>query len=153
MRRLPGMMRPCWVVGVVSVLVWAVVGGMGGCREPRPPMVPVSGKVTYENGDLIPANRLELRFLTPEDLVRQKNYPPFAVAVVDTRNGQFSDVTTWEHADGVIEGEHQVEPIRVGDEADPGGFRPKEYRGNRIWPNPVRVSPQNSEFHFTIPRD
>jgi len=150
MRRMGGLTW-MWAVG------WSWVGMgillLGGCRESRPPMIPVSGKVTYENGDLAPANRMELRFLTPEHLVREKHYPPAAVARVDTRNGEFSEATTWEHGDGVIEGEHEVELIRVGDEADPGAFRPKEYRGKQIWPNPVRVSPESREFHFTIPRD
>lgn len=116
-------------------------------------MVSVSGKVTYEDGQLIPANRMELRFLTPEHLVREKHYPPAAVARVDTRNGEFSEATTWEYGDGVMVGEHEVMLIRVGDEADPGDFRPKEYRGERIWPNPVQVGPEHCQFHFTIPRD
>lgn len=147
--RLPRLFSGGWVWVIGALGIW----GSPGCREPRLPTIPVAGKVTYENGDLIPANRLELRFLTPETLVRQKNYPPFAVAVVDTRNGQFSEATTWEYGDGVIEGEHEVELIRVGDETDPGSFRSKQYRSHRIWPNPVRVSPENREFHFTIPRD
>lgn len=116
-------------------------------------MVPVSGKVTYEDGSLIPANRMELQFLTPESLARDKKYPRVAVAQVNTRDGTFSEATTWEHGDGLIEGELEVVLIRVGDETDPGAFQPKEYRGDRIWPNPVRVSAENRQFHFTIPRD
>ena len=142
-----------WIFTAGWLLAYGGLMATLGCKESRPPTIPVSGKVTYENGDLVPSNRLGLRFLTPANWVREKNYPPAAVAIVDTRNGEFSEATTWEHGDGVIEGEHEIELIRVGDEAEPGGFRPKEYRGDRIWPNPVRVSPQNNVFHFTIPRD
>ncbi len=125
---------------------------LAGCARDRPETIPVSGKVTYEDGSLVPANRMELRFLAQPEVVRAKDYPPAATARVDTRDGTFSEMTTWMHGDGVIPGEYEVEVVRYGSEEEPGGIKAVRYRGDRVWPNSVTVSAESNTFHVTIPR-
>jgi hypothetical protein len=138
---------------VTAIAVLAVAGAASGCRKGyQAPTIHVSGKVTYEDGSLVPANRMVVSFLTPQKLI-EENYPPAATGQVDTRDGTFSELTTWEAGDGVIAGPHEVEVVRFGDEKDPGGIKAIDYRGGRVWPNKVEVTPEKTEFHITIPRD
>lgn len=137
-----------------AALLAAAAAVVPGCEKPRLPTVPVSGRVTYEDGSPVPANSMELRLLTPQKLVDEEKYPHAATARIDIRNGAFSAATTWEHGDGVIPGEHEVEVVRFGDEKEPGEVRAKEYRGDRIYPSKVTVSAdRDNVFHITIPRD
>ncbi len=135
------------------MLLVAASLGLGCGRSSRLPTIPVSGKVTYEDGSPVPANSIELQFLTPQKLVEQKNFPHAAVARVNTRDGTFSEMTTWQHGDGAIAGEHVVVVSRAGDERDPGAVVPREYRGDRVHPNKVFVAPDENVFHITIPKD
>ena len=136
--------------GIVAIMA---AGTLCGCRKAeQPPTIPVSGKITYEDGSLVPANQIELRFLaTQPDLYREKDYPTAATARVDTRDGTFKEMTTWQHGDGVIAGQYDVEVVRYGDEDNPGGFEANSYRGERVWPSKVTVAPDKTEFHITIP--
>jgi hypothetical protein len=142
-----------WQYVVTAIAGLVIAGAASGCSKGyQAPTIHISGKVTYEDGSLVPANRMVVNFLTPQKLV-QENYPPAATGRVDTRDGKFAELTTWEAGDGVIAGPHEVEVIRFGDEKDPGGVKSIEYRGERVWPNKVEVTPDKTEFHITIPRD
>ena len=136
----------------IAALLVAV--SAGGCkRSAQAPMIAVSGKVTYEDGSLVPANQLELRFRTTQpELFQEKDYPATATARVDTRDGTFREMTTWQHGDGVIAGEYEVEVTRHGNEQDPGGFEAEMYRGDRVWPSKVTVAPDKTEFEIAIPK-
>ena len=141
--------QPRTLAGIVAILV--ALAACGCKKVAEAPTIAVSGKVTYEDGSLVPANQIELRFLTQPELVQEKDYPTAATARVDTRDGTFREMTTWQHGDGVIAGQYDVEVIRYGDEDDPGGFEAKSYRGERVWPSKVTV-PDKTEFHITIPK-
>jgi hypothetical protein len=137
----------------LSVAALAALAACGCRKVAQAPTIPVSGKVTYEDGSLVPANQMELKFVTTQpELYSQKDYPLAATARVDTRDGTFQEMTTWEHGDGVIAGEYDVEVLRYGDEKNPGGYEAKVYRGEQVWPSRVTVAPDKREFHITIPR-
>ena len=138
------------LAGLVAILV--ALAPCGCKRVAQAPTIPVSGKVTYEDGSLVPANQIELRFLTQPELAQEKDYPAAATARVDTRDGTFKEMTTWQHGDGVIAGQYAVEAIRYGDEENPGGYEARSYRGERVWPAKVTVAPDKTEFHITIPK-
>lgn len=146
-------MRSRWTTAAALAAGAALFSGCG--KPERLPTIPVSGKVTYEDGSLVPANGMELRLLTPQKLI-DEGYPVAATARIDTRDGKFTEATTWEHGDGVMAGEHEVEVVRTGDEKDPGGIQAKAYRGDRVWPKKVSVDPDKPDshvIHITIPRD
>jgi hypothetical protein len=83
------------------VLVLAVAGGC------KPSCVPVSGKVTYDDGTLIPADKIKLFFQDnrPED---PKVHPQSGMAEIDVKTGVFKSASTFAHNDGILKGEHKV---------------------------------------------
>ena len=132
----------------VAILAVLVVG----CGKQQTPIVPVSGTVTYDDGSVVPANQMEVKFLTPAKLIEEESFPPDATARVDTRDGHFPEVTTLQHGDGLGIGQHEVEVVRYGDEANPGDLTAQVYRGDKVWPSKVTVGPGKNEFMITIPK-
>lgn len=135
------------VAALVALAAW-------GCRKAvETPTIPVSGQVTYDDGSLVPANQIELKFVAVNpDAYRAKDLPAFATARVDTRDGTFKAMTTWQFGDGVIPGEYDVEVLRYGDETHPGGFEAEVYSGEQVMPSRVIVARDRTEFHITIAR-
>ena len=114
---------------------------LAGCSSNGDPFsyVKVSGKVTYEDGSLIPGE-IWLRFI-PQTAAVGKAYPRVAVAFVDRNTGQFRDVTTHAPHDGLVRGKHKVEvtgPSRVpsADEHRAGQIRrlQEDAAGSRYGP-------------------
>lgn len=77
-----------------------------GSREPYQ-HVPVSGKITYEDGSLIPADKLVLTFLPQITPIDAGTHPRPGTASVDT-NGHFDSATTHKANDGLVQGKHKV---------------------------------------------
>jgi hypothetical protein len=80
-----------------------------GCGD-HPPYscVRVSGKVTYENGALIPADQINLIFIPQTPAIDPKVPPRNGHADVDTKTGTFDFATTFVRKDGIISGESKV---------------------------------------------
>jgi hypothetical protein len=142
-------MRCSSIAGCAVFVLWAAFAASGCNKASRPPTIPVSGEVTYDDKTLVPANTIEVRFLTPQALIDQ-GCPPEAVARVDTQKSTFDEATTWVHGDGVVAGENAIEVVRYGDEKDSGSSRAKYYRGDDVFPNKVVVSPNNTVFQISI---
>ena len=98
--------RPAGLI-VVGLLFTAAIG----CGETNPfDMAPVTGKITYEDGALIPATRIRVEFI-PEGEAIGKQYPKSGRADVDPNDGAFRHVTTHKHNDGLIVGRHEVSAV------------------------------------------
>ncbi len=91
--------------GLVFVFALAAIAG---CSRQPYGCVPVSGRVTYDDGSLIPADKIRLMFVSRAPPVDQKHHPRDGSTVVDVKTGTFDSVTTYVPKDGIIAGEHKV---------------------------------------------
>jgi len=92
-----------------SVLTAVVVTGILGCGTSDPfNKLPVKGKITYEDGSLIPAVRIRIRFTPLTPPIDQKIYPRPGTAEVNVVDGTFSSATTRDYGDGLVVGRHAV---------------------------------------------
>jgi len=64
--------------------------------------------VTYEDGSLIPAERIRLVFVSQTPPIDPKTAPRNGAADADVKTGEFVSATTFAHGDGIISGEHKV---------------------------------------------
>jgi len=64
--------------------------------------------VTYDDGSLIPADRIRLMFLSQAPPVDPKVSPRAGAALVDVKTGGFDSAQTYVAKDGIIAGEHKV---------------------------------------------
>ena len=80
-----------------------------GAREPFA-LVKASGRITYEDGTLIPAegNVVRLTFYSQTPPLDAKTFPRPGLADVDLRDGSFACVSTHHWADGLVVGRHKV---------------------------------------------
>jgi hypothetical protein len=90
---------------IFGLMLLALVSGCG----PRAPydIAKVSGKVTYENGLPIKAQRVIVVF-HPQDYSDKKFGVRRAHAEVDVETGEFESATTWKYADGAAVGRHKI---------------------------------------------
>ena len=85
-----------------------IVVALPGCNRSGSPFtsVPVSGKVTYDDGSTIPVQGMTIFFHSLEP-PRDGMHPRPAKAGVGP-DGTFKDVTTYKFADGLVLGKHKV---------------------------------------------
>ena len=86
-----------------------VAGGLGyGEVEPFD-LVAVTGRVTFDDGTLIPVGRLTVAFISQAEPIDKKTHPRPGHAEVDVTDGTFSQATTHRFSDGLITGRHLVQ--------------------------------------------
>jgi hypothetical protein len=91
------------------LISFAALVAASGCGERMPyACVPVSGKVTYEDGSLIPAEQINVTFVSQLPPIDPKTPPRNGHAEADGKTGAFDYATTFVHKDGIIVGEHKV---------------------------------------------
>jgi hypothetical protein len=91
------------------VLAGLLVFGFSGCGSSNPyPTVPISGKITYEDGSLIQADRVQLVFWPQSAPIDPKIKPRQAIADANPEDGEFPNASTYNPGDGAIEGKHKV---------------------------------------------
>src|SRR5215831_6562056 len=100
-----------WRYEVLAVAALSVC--LGGCGSSGGPFVavPVSGKVTYDDGTLIPVAGMKLFFHCLEE-PKDGMHPRQAQVPVGS-DGTFKDVTTYKYADGLVPGKHSVAVIAL----------------------------------------
>ncbi len=138
------------LLGFVALLALAGLCGCGG-SDPFP-YVKVKGTITYDDGSLIPADRIELRFISQAPPLNPQTYPRKGVANVDPKTGAFEIVTTNHYNDGVVRGEHKVlvQALR-GKKEMQADLVPPEY-GN-LATTPLRVNTDDpSSFNLKVPK-
>ena len=108
-----------------GLLLVAALAGCGGGNPYR--TVPVSGKVTFDDGSLIQAESVELLFVPQVKPLDSKTYPRNATAIVNLADGTFSAATTYEFGDGLIVGQHKVAVRAMKDGVPAPGLVPAKY--------------------------
>ena len=108
----------------VSLALWCAAG----CG-PRSPFdqVQVSGTLAYDDGTLIPAEQIILKFeplAPPKD---EKTFPPAGMSYVNVSDGTFDVVTSYKYADGLVRGKHRVLVVATSASGETTSLVPPEY--------------------------
>ena len=93
-------------VVIASLLILAVISGCGS-KVPFG-IVPVHGKVVYEDGSLIPADNILLTFNPILSGEKGKMVPPGGRTNVNVQDGTFSTVSSYRKDDGLAIGRHKA---------------------------------------------
>src|SRR5689334_11786753 len=94
--------------GACVILAVAVLCAVG-CSSGQPyDIVKVSGTVKYEDGSLIPAESILLKFVPEAEPIDAKTHPRKGMAQVNVADGTFDSATTHKPGDGIIAGKHLV---------------------------------------------
>jgi hypothetical protein len=122
-----------------------------GSREPFA-YVPVSGKVTYEDGSLIPIDGLKVIFVSQTPPVDPKIHPRPGVATVDRATGTFTSATSHKANDGLVRGKHKVTLSPAGPMPSVASLLPAEYRDTNTTPLEVDTAQQPFELKVRKPK-
>jgi hypothetical protein len=91
------------------VILAAVMFCAVGCSSGQPyDIVKVSGTVKFDDGSLIPAERIMLKFVPQAAPIDAKTHPRKGMAEVNVGDGTFDSATTHKPGDGIIAGKHLV---------------------------------------------
>lgn len=128
-----------------------VLFSLAGCGPSAPyPIVPVTGKVTYEDGTPIPAARVVVSFESEAPPVDSKTHPRAGKAEVNPSDGTFSSVTTWKFGDGAIVGPHKVVVISMDEKQNPTKHVPKEYQSKVTTPLTIEVTRDGKPLEIKV---
>jgi len=129
----------CWGVLVLT-----------GCGASSAPFdyVQVAGKVTYEDGTLIPAAGIRITFLSQTPTEDPKTHPRPGQAEANVADGTFETVTSYKYADGVVRGRHKVVVVSMDAQQRRTDAVPLEYTDPRR--TPLEVDTADAPFHLKI---
>ena len=128
-----------------------VLGPTSGCGGGNPyKTVPVSGKVTFDDGSLIEAPELTILFKPQVKNVDAKTYARDGSATVKVSDGTFSCATTYDYGDGLIPGEHKVAVQPMKDGVPARGIVPDRYLDVETSPIVITVEPGMEPLPLTV---
>ncbi len=132
-----------------AALALLLVAGCGGGYPYG--TIPVKGKVTYKDGSLIPAERIEITFVPQIDPKDEKTHAKLGMTNVDVETGEFDTVTTYKYGDGVTIGKHKVQIKAFGEGGVQLPLVPPAYADVAATPiEEIEVGPDSTEFHFEV---
>lgn len=106
----------------------AAAAGAIGCSGGNPyDIVEVDGTVTYEDGSLIPADSIMLKFNPQAAPLDTKTHPRKGIAQINVADGTFQFATTHKYADGLVAGKHKVMVAAYPKDGKAVNLVPKEY--------------------------
>jgi hypothetical protein len=130
-----------WLPGALAAL---------GCGQGAPfDIVPVHGKVTYEDGTPIPGHQVLVKFHPQFEGKDAKTQPRYAQAEV-SKTGEFVEATTWKYGDGAIPGPHKVTVEALSKTYAPNGNVDPIYANPETTPLTAEVKASGDTFEFTV---
>lgn len=134
---------------VLSILA---IAALVGCGDNGPfEYVPVSGKLTYEDGSLVTgAKNLRLGFISQEHQENLNQRPRPAKAPINLADGTFDHATSYKYADGLVPGKHLVVIVARGDRGGAAKVTKPEYTSAAT--SPLIVDTADAPFHIKIPK-
>jgi hypothetical protein len=139
-----------------SRLQWAVLLAAAvclGCDDGNPfDYVPVSGKLSYEDGTPLPAGGIRLRFYLQDVGPIDGAYPRPGMANVDP-SGNFPNATSYNYGDGLTPGKHKVS-LDYATDAAGKLLIPKEYTHPGSTPLVIEITEASSDapLEIKVPR-
>ncbi len=124
--------------GLLCLFLW-------GCDRGPFPQVKVTGTLSYEDGSVIPAERIRIWFQSQAPPIDASTHPRPASALVDPATGAFDGATTSKYLDGLVRGEH-----RVYIDITPSNVIPQEYTSAST--SPLRISTDKLPLEIKIPK-
>lgn len=122
--------------------------GCGGSGNPFD-SVPVTGKVTYDDGSLIPVQGIKLYFHSEEPPKDGMHPRPGTTSV--GADGTFKDITTYKFADGLVLGKHKVSLVcQEGGKLTPK--IPQDYALPAKTPLVVEVTESGQFLEIKVPK-
>jgi hypothetical protein len=132
---------------------WVAAAGNIGCSGGNPyELIDVEGTVKYEDGSLIPADSIMVKFSPQAAPVDPKTHPRPAIASVNVSDGTFAFATTHKHADGIVAGKHKVLVIAYGKGGKGTDVVPKEYEHPATTPVEIDASESPLEIKVQKPK-
>jgi hypothetical protein len=142
-------------IGVANVLPAAAVfvaAAVAGCSSDSPyDLVQVNGSVKYEDGSLIPADTIMLKFEPQAAPIDAKTHPRKAYGRVNVADGTFDTVTTHKYGDGIVAGKHKVLVIPTTNDGSLTALVAEEYRNPSTTPVEIDTSRQPVEIRVKKP--
>lgn len=152
----PALFRPAVSrFGTLCALLALALGAaaLAGCGGGEPfEIVPVSGKVAYDDDSLIPAPRIVVVFVPQVKAADARTYPRQGQAEVNVADGTFSYATTRQPGDGVTAGRAKVLVMSYDARENLTGHVPAVYHAPETTPLEVDVGKDSREFPFKIKR-
>ncbi len=134
-----------------SLLVVLFLVSISGCGGNGPyGTKKVNGTILYDDGSLIPADRIELRFISQEPPVDTKTYPKQGLVDVEVTDGTFSDVSTYVYGDGIIKGKHKIAAMSLDAKNAPTTAIPPEF--NSPDTSTLEIDSSQTPFKLVIPK-
>ena len=120
-----------------------------GCGSGEPfDYVVVTGKVTYEDDSLIPADFIRITFVSQAPPVDPKTHPRPGQAEVNVADGTFNTVTTHKYGDGAVRGRHKVLIESLDARQNRTAAVSSEYSDRER--TPIEVDTADAPFHFKV---
>ena len=138
-------MRRITRLGILQAVV--VLVGCSGSGSPYD-YVPVSGKVTYEDGTPLPTGGYSIKFFAMDAPQVAGASPRMGEAAVDAE-GNFSAATSYKFGDGLIPGQHRVSFLYANDK-DGKSLVPNEYTVPKD--SPLIVDTANLPLEIKVPK-
>jgi hypothetical protein len=111
---------------------------VAGCGGDPYQVVPVSGRVTYTDGSLIPGDQIQVRFVPEMSVSGDSARVPSATGDVSPQDGRFEGLTTHKYLDGAVPGPHRVTLVAMKAGADgapaPSKAVPEKYQSPQTTP-------------------
>jgi hypothetical protein len=142
----------------IALLAWprmmlgCALLAVAGCGPSVPyKTVPVSGKVTYDDGTPIGGPRVRVQFFPQVPAINAKEHPHAGSAELQP-DGSFANVTTWHYADGVIPGPQKVVVQSLDKRQQPTGAVDPVYSSANDTPLTIEVKAGMSPIQLTVPK-
>jgi len=134
--------------------LWLLVS-ISGCASGVPfEIVPVHGKVVYEDGSLIPADSILVTFNPVLKGEKGKVVAPGGQTNVNVQDGTFSAVSSHRANDGVAVGRHKVVVVSFKKGPDgksgPSAAVPAEYRSESSTPLEIDVNSRDQFLELKV---
>jgi hypothetical protein len=143
-RRRPGPVTPLWALAVLVAV---------GCSKGNPyDLVKVAGTVKYDDGSLIPADTIILKFEPEAAPIDAKTFPRKAYGRVNVADGTFDTVTTHKYGDGIVVGKHKVLIIPTTNDGKMTSLVPPEYQSTEKTPVEVDTASQPLDIKVKKPK-
>ncbi len=133
-----------------AVISTSLIILLAGCWNSVSPYdyIPVSGKVTYEDGTPIPSGGFALKFYALDAPEIEGMSPRPAQADIDS-SGNFDCVTSYKYGDGLIPGKHRV-AIFYATDSDGKLLVPKEYI--QAGDSPLVIDTADAPLEIKVPK-